>query len=384
MNGLVGLICLSALLLAVSGQLSNLSPSYSLQGSLQRTENGEPTLVATFSVSVDINQRLQFVEESVSTTTGITSDNIRLSSENDDATYLSVNQVCSSVAFDPNAIFPLNTNVWDLYAAGTEPSPGTYNFTENGIIHQVTIINGIPLSFNFTFGNTEIIIEVFNFTNAIPPFSTFSLPSECSQFTCNSCYQIGFPVISPSYTVTGSGLITEFGQPSDTFAFKFSVDINRQLQYLKESSTTSSGITNFKEISSGTDQATYTSVNGFCFFTTDYDPILNFPIDDNVWELYAAGTESPTGTYTFTANGVAHRVVLEDGLPTVFSFSSGTTVLTLDVYNFRNTTPEFSTFCLPSECSRYSCIACYNSAVSVSISIMLLLTTLLMYFFTTL
>ena len=189
--------------------------------------------------------------------------------------------------------------------------------------------------------------------------------------------------LSPSYTVTGRGLITEFGQPSDTFAFKFSVDINRQLQYLKESSTTSSGITNFKEISSGTDQATYTSVNGFCFFTTDYDPILNFPIDDNVWELYAAGTESPTGTYTFTANGVAHRVVLEDGLPTVFSFSSGTTVLTLDVYNFRNTTPEFSTFCLPSECSRYSCIACYNSAVSVSISIMLLLTTLLMYFFTT-
>ena len=120
----ISLVSLSALLLAVSGHLSNLSPSYSLQGGQIRTENGVLTLAASYSVSVDINQQLQFVEETVTTTSGIFSENIRLSSENEYATYLSVNGVCSSVAFDPNVIFPLNTNVWDLYAAGTESPAG--------------------------------------------------------------------------------------------------------------------------------------------------------------------------------------------------------------------------------------------------------------------
>ena len=94
MNGLIGLISLSALLLAVSGQLSTLSLSYSLQGTVPRSENGVSTLTAAYSVSVDINRRLQFVDEIVTPTTGgIVSNKLRLSSESDSTTYLSVNNV---------------------------------------------------------------------------------------------------------------------------------------------------------------------------------------------------------------------------------------------------------------------------------------------------
>ena len=141
---------------------------------------------------------------------------------------------------------------------------------------------------------------------------------------------------------------------------------------------------NVREISSANDQATYTSVNELCHDNTDYRPIPIFPIDTNVWELYAAGIESPAGTYTFTQNDIVHQVVIEDELPKLIVFAFGSTKLTLNIDNFRNKAPEFSTFSLPSECSRFFCIACYNSAVTESIGIMLLLTTPLMYLFTTL
>ena len=180
---IISLISLSALLLSVTAQFPTLSPSYSLQGRL--TENGVSTLIA---VSVDINRRLQFVGETVTTTAGLVPNNIILSSEDDSVTYLSVNNVCTETAFDPNVTFPLNTNVWDLYAAGTEISAGTYKITQNGIMHVVTIINGSPVSFIFVSGTTVTFIIVTNFDNFTPAFSTFCLPSECSQFNCSACY----------------------------------------------------------------------------------------------------------------------------------------------------------------------------------------------------
>ena len=193
MNGLIGLISLSALLLTVSGQFPSLSPSYSLQGGIARTENGIVVLTGTYSVSVDITRRLQFVDETV-TTTGIVSNNLRLSIEADSATYLSVNGVCDCVTYNPNIVFPLNTNVWDLYATGTESPTGTYSFTQDGITYQVTIINGIPASFIFSFGTTILVIAVTNFDNTTPDFSTFSLPAECSLLTCDACYTVSVSI----------------------------------------------------------------------------------------------------------------------------------------------------------------------------------------------
>ena len=188
MNGLIGVISLSALLLTVSGQLSALSSSYSLQGRITRRIDGIPILAGPYSVSVDISRQLQFVDESLIPIKGDVSNNLRLSSADDSATYRSVNGVCSETAFNPNIIFPLNTNVWNLYANGTESPTGTYSFTQDDITYQVTIINDIPASFTFCFDTTIIGIAVSNFNNTTPAFSTFSLPTECSQFTCDACY----------------------------------------------------------------------------------------------------------------------------------------------------------------------------------------------------
>ena len=114
MKNLIGLISLSAFLLCVSGQFPTLSPSYSLQGGISRSDNGALTLSGAYSVFVDINRRLQFVDETLTLISGTISNNLRLSSENDSATYLSVNNVCSHILFNPNDIFPLDSSQCNL------------------------------------------------------------------------------------------------------------------------------------------------------------------------------------------------------------------------------------------------------------------------------
>ena len=383
MKGLIDLICSLAFLLVISAQFPNLSPSYSLQGNLGRIENDVAILSGSYSVSVDITRRLQFVEEIVST--GIdTSYNLKLSSLNDNATYLSENGLCNETAFNPSVIFPPNAYLWDLYDDGLEYPKGTYTFTQDGTIHQLMIVDGIPALIGIRSGNTVIVIFVTDFNNFTPPFSTFSVPSECSQFTCNACYQTSqFPTLSPSYSLVGDLTRTENGVPVSTATYSVSVDITRRLRFVDETVTTSLGdISNNLRLSSEDDSATYLSVSNVCTKMT-FDPKAIFPTNTNVWNLYTAGIEAD-GTYTFTQDSTVYRVTIVNGEPSSFTFTTGTTVIAITGVTFNNMTPAFSTFCLPSECSQFTCNACYSSAVSVSISIMLLLTTLLVYLFTTL
>ena len=362
-----------------------LSPSYSFQGSLSISDNGALTLSGVYNVFVDIDRRLQFVDETLTLISGIVENNLRLSSENDSATYLSVNNVCIQTAFDPNVIFPFNTNVWDLYAAGTESPTGTFSFTQDSNTYVVTIVDGVPASFSLSFNTTVVAIAVSNFDNSTPAFSTFSLSSECSQFTCNACYQLTpFPTLSPSYSLQGSLSISDNGALTLSGVYNVFVDIDRRLQFVDETLTLISGIVeNNLRLSSENDSATYLSVNNVCTQTA-FDPNVIFPLNTNVWDLYAAGTESPTGTFSFTQEGITYVVTITNGEPAGFTFSFNTTVVAIAVSNFDKSTPAFSTFSLSSECSLFTCSACYNSAVSVSISIMLLLTTLLVYLFNTL
>ena len=384
---LIGLISLSALLLAVSGQLSTLSPSYSFQGTVNRTEFGAQTLTGNASVSVDITRRLRLVFENITTTAGDVFNNIKLTSESDSTTYFSSNGDCTESVQDSDAVYPINTNVWDLYAAGTEDPTGTYTFTRNLITYTVAIVNGVPSEFTFVSGNTVIVTVVANFDNTIPPFSTFSLPSECYKFTCLSCYgTVLFPVLSPSYSLQGTVIRTENDVAVSTGSFSVSVDIDRRLRLVDETLTTTGGVesNNIRLYSAGdTDRLTYDSVNGVCTLTT-IETDVNFPIYTDVWLYYGSRIGSPTGIFTFTQFDITHTVTIVNGEPAGFTFTNGTTVNALTVTNFYNSTPTFSTFSLPSECSQFTCNACYSSAVSVSISIMLLLTTLLVYLFTTL
>ena len=385
MNGLISLISLSALLLAVSGQFPTLSPDYSLQGTISIVDGNEVSS-GPYSVSVDIVRSMRLVVETLTVTGGgPVSNNIRLYSDDDGAAYISVNNLCTQYSLDEDAIFPIDTNVWNLYAAGTELSPGTYSFTQDDIIHTVTIINGVPGVFTFTTGNTVTTITVTNFDDAIPDFSTFSLPSQCSQFTCNACYQpLPFPTLSPDYSLQGTISIVD-GNEVSTGPYSVSVDIVRSMRLVVETLTVTGGgpVLNNIRLYSDDDGAAYISVNNLCTqHSLDEDAI--FPIDTNVWNLYAAGTESPNGTYTFIQDSITHTVMIINGVPGVFTFTTGNTVTTITVTNFDDAIPDFSTFCLPSQCSGFTCNFCYSSAVSVSISIMLLLTTLLIYLFTTL
>ena len=161
----------------------------------------------------------------------------------------------------------LNTsNVWDLYAAGTEDPIGTYIFTQDGITRLVKIVNGEPVGFTYINGTTIIVTVITNFYNSTPAFPTFLLPSECSQFTCSDCYQPPpFPTLSPSYSLQGSLTRSENGVLTSTAAYSVSVDINRRLQFVDETVTTAGGIvSNNLRLSSENDSATYLSTNNVC------------------------------------------------------------------------------------------------------------------------
>ena len=168
---LISLISLSTLLLAVSGQFPTLSPSYSFQGVLTTSANGVPSTPGDYSLSVDISRGLELVNGVVASNGGVDTF-ITLYSENDNAVYFAENSVCNETAFIPNPLFPVNTNVWDLYAAGTESPAGTYTFTQGDVTQQVVIVNGTLVSFMFSFGISEIAVTVSNFDNTTPDFST--------------------------------------------------------------------------------------------------------------------------------------------------------------------------------------------------------------------
>ncbi|KAI6660340.1 hypothetical protein LOD99_13928 [Oopsacas minuta] len=194
-----------------------------------------------------------------------------------------------------------------------------------------------------------------------------------------------FPALSPSYSLSGRGFRSESSSsPGTVFSYDVSVDIDRQLLLYEEASTTT--LVTFTsvtfQLSSGNDETTYISVNGECDITTTSIPSISFPIDTNVWFMYANGSESPAGTYGFSQDRVFHEVVIEDGYPVEFSFSFGNSFVTLTVENFSDQKPDFSTFCLPSECSEYQCDACHSGAATVTSSVLLLLSALLVYLMT--
>ena len=188
MNGSIGFISLSAFLLAVSGQFPTLSPSYSIEGIISITENGAAVSTSIYSGSVDISRGLGFVDETETTASGVVTNIIEISSLYDGAAYFSDNNMCNEITFESNVNFPIDTNVWDSYVNATESPAGTFTITKGDIALQVTIVNGVPGLFNTTTDTSLTTFAVKNFDNFTPDFSTFCLPSECSQFTCNACY----------------------------------------------------------------------------------------------------------------------------------------------------------------------------------------------------
>ena len=376
MNGLIGLISLSALLLAVSGQFPTLSPSFSYQGTVVAT--GTVSFTGTISQAVDIDRGLAYerITQTVIGQDPVTT--IALLSANDNTLYASVDGTCTQITL-PNDSIPLDRNVWDMYANAVEGPIGTFTLTQNGIVTVIVIVNGEPAVISVTSGTTVSVVTISNYDNTTPAFSTFSLPSECSQFTCDACYQTSqFPTLSPSFSYQGTVVAT--GTVSLTGTISQAVDIDRGLAYERITETVigQDPVTTIALLSAN-DNTLYTSIDGSCTQITL--PNDSIPLDRNVWDMYANAVENPAGTFTLTQSGAISQVVIVNGVPARISSVSGTEVSTIIITNYDNTTPAFSTFSLPSECSQFTCDACYNSAVSVSISVLLLLTTLLLYLF---
>ena len=185
MNGLISLFSLSVLLLAVSGEFPDLSPSYSYRGNLLQTVSGQ-VVTGTYIQAIDTTRRLAYTESDVTLPDGSSQTIILLHSVNDNTLYSVVNGECDETTI-PSVNNPLNTNKWELYADGTESPPGTYTYTAGDFTERVTIVNGVPAVFTITTTNLVLVTTVTNFEMP-PAFSIFSLPSECSQFTCTACY----------------------------------------------------------------------------------------------------------------------------------------------------------------------------------------------------
>ena len=147
--------------------------------------NGQVTTGAIIR-AIDTSRRLVYFE-GTTVTGGMPQTSIELYSENDAATYISENGVCNETT-DSDFSTLLYTDNWDRYAAGTESPVGTFTSTsQSGVTRQLTIVNGVPAVFTTTTSTAVTVIMVTNFEMP-PPFSTFSLPTECSNFTCTACY----------------------------------------------------------------------------------------------------------------------------------------------------------------------------------------------------
>ena len=185
MNGLIGLFSLSALLLAVSGQFPDLSPSYSYRGNVVETGNGQ-MFTGTTIRAIDIIRKLAYLEVTNTISEGSSVTEIGLYSENNSTVYVVVNGVCNETNI-PSNTNPLNTNIWDPYAAGTESPAGTFTYTQGSTTYELTIVNGVPAVFNTTNSFSVYVTTVTNFEMP-PAFSIFCLPTECSRFNCTACY----------------------------------------------------------------------------------------------------------------------------------------------------------------------------------------------------
>ena len=107
-----------------------------------------------------------------------------------------------------------------------------------------------------------------------------------------------FPTLSPSYSFQATTAATANDQPEFVGSTTVAVDVTRGLEYGDATITTAGNTERIISLYSQNDNAVYTSLDGVCTDTAT-DPNIN-PLDVNAWDLFAAGVESPVGTFTYT------------------------------------------------------------------------------------
>ncbi|KAI6661509.1 hypothetical protein LOD99_13382 [Oopsacas minuta] len=97
------------------------------------------------------------------------------------------------------------------------------------------------------------------------------------------------------------------------------------------------------------------------------------------WENFSSTINA--NEYLHQTNDYSRTFTLgSDGLPSkyIFNYIANGLIIDVTISTFTNSTPPLNTFQLPSECSQFTCTACYNSAVTVVTSTYLILTVVAM------
>ncbi|KAI6658014.1 hypothetical protein LOD99_15729 [Oopsacas minuta] len=182
---------------ATNAQFPDLSPSFYMQGTAVATAtDGTVITYPRFDIAIDATRELAYQNIDF-ISSGATFNIFAITSVNDNATYGTfTGQNCTmtdGASMTGQSPIPLTSNFWDVFQGATEAPPGTFTVTIPPITLSVVIVNGRPTVFSIAVadtgsGGSVIVITISNYLNGQPPFSLFTLPESCSEFTCDACY----------------------------------------------------------------------------------------------------------------------------------------------------------------------------------------------------
>ena len=186
MRSRIACVLILSLIAGLNAESPELSSSFAFEGSAVETINGGTTTYTRYNIAIDVSRMLA-VGHKEGTVGGEENSAFELLSVPDGLLYFLLNGVCNSRNATTTG-FP--SNYWSVFDDAVENPPGTYTVTASESLKTLITVAGIPVSFSSvgTAGGYSIAITFINYFNGNPPFSTFSLPAACNQFTCDSCY----------------------------------------------------------------------------------------------------------------------------------------------------------------------------------------------------
>ena len=311
----LGPIILFALFAATFAVFPHISPSFSFEARLEIAPlNPNPR----FNVANDVNRLLQ----SVNSTTYDDAETFKVFSEFDDATYTSKDGQCTSSAFNTLSYFPLTLDVWSRFELGVEQPPGTYTIVKNVNPYSsesLVIANDLPVLYTRIFQGSFTLyttLTITKFNNVAPPSSSFNLPADCVQFTCNACQNPSIttsanPTTSPSspgdnllqlpesFSFEATAVQTSTYGGTQTFT-RYNVAVDSIRMLVINDKVFSDGEFSFV-LESEIDNITFTNLNGTCETAPFRVDIYNsFSSPTHVWDIFNTAIEEPEGTFTVT------------------------------------------------------------------------------------
>ena len=185
------LLCILAIITGTNAQGPQLSPSFLLKGTAVGTQTIGTTVTTTtytrFDYAIDTTRELLYANfEAMS---GVVTSN-GVASVNDGSIYQVTNGVCTKRTYTVNPSSPMSFqfDFWGAFDNAVENPPGTYVVTVSQVVYTLVTVNGLPVTYTSSSTGSSLVLAITDYINSTPPFSTFTLPAACSQFTCNACY----------------------------------------------------------------------------------------------------------------------------------------------------------------------------------------------------